>query len=633
MKRKQQVIGITTTKQGQLKPCTTLATMFLAFVLFFGSQNITWASEGDYSGDDYLALAQSAISWKRQAMHVGNNDPFFAPRPAAENTSPGTDWLALALGRLGYSDAYEFYITSLEANVQNTYADATGLSLANPTDWHRSGIVALSLGGSPTSFTEQNINLVASGTYSREGLQPLSVQGTSAYIWGLLLLDSLHYKIPDDAVLSRDTLLSSLLAQQETDGGFGFGNGSSADLTGMALQALAPYYNSEQAYQYTRVSDSAPMEGTVRNAVDTALIFLSESQQSFGGFGQSEDANCESIAQVIIALCTLGIDPGHDPRFVKDGNTLIDALLTYEQDDGGYAHELETQLEEGVSSSPIATDQCLLAFAALLRQEEGVRNLYDFRAEQDDALKIQIAHLERALFDLDTNASSPLDPGHVQTLFNDYLAIPANERSYVCNYSVLANALSELGIENSSESLAAAMNENTDGTGSILDLFDPASAKGPTLFSVRDAQSAQSLPTPLTTEQSLRVRNLLDKLQYSENRAEYSSVEEGLTTHLKEIEVIETEISAISAEILNTLYPASSITSNDKEKVAEVAERIEALSPYDRSKVLEGEAILLIHTTQNYPSSNTWIFVTISVAVLAIVSAVIVIRVRGKKKQ
>ena len=473
--------------------------------------NLAWANDEDPNSVDLLNTADAAIQWKKQTASLSHDEQLLASASteAAESGSRANDWLALALGRLGYPDDYAAYRALIESNVARLYADERNLSTTNPTDWHRSGIAVLSLGGDPATLTAQSTSFIADGTYYREGLQPLRAQGTSAYIWGLILLDSLRYEIPAEANLDRDALITHLLEMQESDGGFGFGNSSSADLTGMALQALAPYYNSEQVYAYTRSSDGAALEGSARNAVDRALAYLSDTQQPNGGFGKESGAYCESVAQAIIGLCSLGISPTKDERFIKEGNTLVGALLSYVQEDGGFSHELDGDSPGGVTgggnassgnivSSPIATDQALLSLAALVRQQEGARTLYDFRIEQDAALKAQIAQLEEEIAGLATAESSAYSD-HIQSLLSKYLTIPVGERSYVANYTVLSDALAARGLENNSEWLAGSMGENSSGNGYVLDLYGLAGVTaGERLADAgNDSQGSKAQDSPL----------------------------------------------------------------------------------------------------------------------------------------
>ena len=83
----------------------------------------------------------------------------------------------------------------------------------------------------------------------------------------------------------------------------------------MAVQALAPYYNSEKEYSYRNLNSDAASAKKVREAVDEALDCLSEAQLPDGDFKSWGTENSESCSQVIIALCALGIDLFNDDRF------------------------------------------------------------------------------------------------------------------------------------------------------------------------------------------------------------------------------------------------------------------------------------------------------------------------------
>src|SRR5699024_11026485 len=123
------------------------------------------------------------------------------------------------------------------------------------------------------------------------------------------------------------------------DGGFALsGEETDPDMTGMAIQALAPYYNTEEVFTYETRFENETVQKTVRTVVDEALAILSELQLSDGGFSSWDTANAESTAQVIVALTSLGIDPLEDERFIKNGNTVLDGILRFYMDDGGFIH-------------------------------------------------------------------------------------------------------------------------------------------------------------------------------------------------------------------------------------------------------------------------------------------------------
>ncbi|MFR5915351.1 MAG: hypothetical protein ACLUGJ_09950 [Blautia wexlerae] len=80
------------------------------------------------------------------------------------------------------------------------------------------------------------------------------------------------------------------------------------------MQALAPYYH-KAGYE------------NVTAAIDRGLARLSEMQNDSGGYSTMGVETEESCAQVITALCSLGIDPETDSRFIKGGHWTIENLV------------------------------------------------------------------------------------------------------------------------------------------------------------------------------------------------------------------------------------------------------------------------------------------------------------------
>ena len=134
-------------------------------------------------------------------------------------------------------------------------------------------------------------------------------------------------------------------------------NGAAADpdVTAMVLQALAAYRG----------------EAAVAAAVSRGVDTLSAMQNGDGGFTSWGSANAESVAQVIVACTALGIDPDTDSRFVKDGGSAVDALLTfYDAGAAAFRHKASG----GVDS--LATEQAVYALVAVSRFQRGQSGLY-----------------------------------------------------------------------------------------------------------------------------------------------------------------------------------------------------------------------------------------------------------------
>ena len=72
--------------------------------------------------------------------------------------------------------------------------------------------------------------------------------------------------------------------------------------------------------------------------------------------------SAESLAQTILALCALGIDPEEDERFIRNGRTLLDGLNSFRTEGGLYYHS-----KSDAEYSMLSTYQSLLALEAVER--------------------------------------------------------------------------------------------------------------------------------------------------------------------------------------------------------------------------------------------------------------------------
>lgn len=89
----------------------------------------------------------------------------------------------------------------------------------------------------------------------------------------------------------------------------------------------------------------------------------------------------------------------------------------------------------------MATEQAALALMALERLENGQRRLYDLREEPTEEVRAQIGKLNENLHQL-TDAELSRQ---AEELYARYLAVPAEERSYVTGYGRLAACMERLG--------------------------------------------------------------------------------------------------------------------------------------------------------------------------------------------
>ncbi len=184
----------------------------------------------------------------------------------------------------------------------------------------------------------------------------VTYQGINGPIWTLIALDSHDYAPQGD--VTREKLIDAILGAQLPDGGWDMmGKAADTDITAMAIQALAPYYDTNDA---------------VKAAVDKALDALSAMQNDDGTFSTAfSGKTSESTAQVIVALTALGINPATDSRFIKNGVNAVDGLCSFYVDGGGFRHIASGDLDG------MATEQSYYALAAYYRLLAGQTSLYD----------------------------------------------------------------------------------------------------------------------------------------------------------------------------------------------------------------------------------------------------------------
>lgn len=266
--------------------------------------------------------------------------------PQPEVGSVGGEWCVLGLARA--SRGTESYFDAYRAAARRTLRETGGvLHRVKYTEYARMVLALTALGEDPADFAGFNVLAPLSDT------KKVLFQGTSGAVWALLALDSNAYA----ADAARNVYLKAIADGVGSDGGWALvpGDASDADLTAMALTALAPY----------------AAEKDVQTLLDNGLAFLSSIQNADGSFSTSGHATAESTAQVLVTLCTLGISET-DSRFVKNGTTVLEALLSFQHPDGGFRHE-----PDDAAANAMATEQAFYALAAVCRSRSGMCALWD----------------------------------------------------------------------------------------------------------------------------------------------------------------------------------------------------------------------------------------------------------------
>ena len=271
--------------------------------------------------------------------------------------SIGGEWTVIGLARSGH-DVPQKYWDNYYAAVEDYVENCSGvLHKKKYTEYSRVVVALTAIGADPADVAGYDL-LKPLGDFDKT-----IWQGINGPIWALIALDSGSYEMPVNAEAktqaTRQMYIDEILSRQLNDGGWNLsdkgGNGQSdPDITGMALQALAKY----QA------------QSAVKAATDKALTCLSKMQDSSGGYASWETSNSESVVQVIVALCELGIDL-NDSRFIKNGSTLLDNLFSYRNADGSFSHTAN-----GSGNDQMSSEQGFYGIVAVMRAMQGKNSLY-----------------------------------------------------------------------------------------------------------------------------------------------------------------------------------------------------------------------------------------------------------------
>ncbi len=353
------MFGVTPAQAEETLPNTTLDATFIhdgdTVRLFFTNKYIP--VDPDEPVDPGTEIPNFDKVYADTKKYIQNNVP--APVVASDRG----EWAVLGLARAGVelSDAYiQAYYGKVVAYVQkNMGADGVLVDPEshNPTvtDNERIILALTAIGKDPANVGVKNL---LAALQDRNIMQVTNTSDTdiNGLVFGLLALNSGNY--------TQDSywLVQAILTQQNADGSWSSSAdtkpASDVDMTAMALQALAPYYNEGG-------------DATVNTAVDKALQWLSA---KYKGKGYT---SAESCAQVVVALSALQLNANSDSSFVKtvDGasTSVLGDLLRYYLGEGqGFKHAAS-----GKTADQKATEQALYAMAAYERYCRRTKALYD----------------------------------------------------------------------------------------------------------------------------------------------------------------------------------------------------------------------------------------------------------------
>lgn len=269
--------------------------------------------------------------------------------------SVGGEWLAMGLARSELNGMEEYLLGYGERVAAHTAEQGGILHAKKYTEYSRVILAWTAIGRDATDVGGFNL-LVPLADFEQTVFQ-----GLNGPIYALIALDCGNYEIPENETFNtqatRDMYVDYIVNTEHPDGGWSLSGGpAEIDITAMALQALSKYQDRPD----------------VQKAVERGLNYLSQQQNVNGGFADGNGETSEAIAQTIVALTELGISL-EDSRFVKNGNTLEDALLRFQMEDGSFSHLMDSDTDV------LATEQAFYALVAIDRMEQGKTSLYSMK--------------------------------------------------------------------------------------------------------------------------------------------------------------------------------------------------------------------------------------------------------------
>lgn len=240
----------------------------------------------------------------------------------------GGEWLVLGMCRLGY-DLPEGWIDGYRQKLERYVTDCGGiLHDRKYTEYSRVILTVTAMGGDARNVAGYDL------TAPLEDYEQTIFQGVNGAIYALLALDSGNYG--SEAI--RERYIAHILEKELPDGGWCMmGDVPEADVTAMALQALAKYRDRED----------------VGAAVERGLKVLEA----------AEYTTSEAVSQTIVALCELGM-----PADEK-----VKLLLTYQTEAGDFRHVMDGDADV------LSTEQAFYALVSASLQLSG-KSLYRMAA-------------------------------------------------------------------------------------------------------------------------------------------------------------------------------------------------------------------------------------------------------------
>ncbi len=261
-----------------------------------------------------------------------------------------TEWEILDMAAYGAMDM----LSADDVDEYSREAHQLAETSSKATDLAKAALILTSIGENAESIVNRLANFE-------------SIGGINGAAFSLLAYDSNDYDV-DGAKWTRKSLVEYLITAQKADGGWALteDGASDADVTAMVVSALSSYDEAE--------------------VLEKAVLCLSEMQDDDGCYSSWGTKNSNSSAVVVTALCAMGIDADTDEKFIKNGISALDGLMSYKTDNDlfGYTDNQNADL--------FSTEQGFRAIVAYskYKSSEHAFNVYKFITEKYKSVNVRI---------------------------------------------------------------------------------------------------------------------------------------------------------------------------------------------------------------------------------------------------
>lgn len=352
----------------------------MLFCLFAGIFS-PFGISSDSSSEIFLSPIHSFASSEQDESDAfeiiyQNIDDILIWKTENEGASDLQDLIDTSFANDPISGTNQNYITSI---IQNPYIDADLSKYITSLGEALDSAVASEEGIFPTSLQKSLATLQICIDYENSKLEPgddtafpalsdyvnqttidtalnhtIGEKGIMSYIWGLYMLNTCGFYYGKAS--NHDEVIESLISYQCSDGGYTLsGDVGDVDVTAMAMQVLAPYAPSPFRSAWF------PIDSLLVESLSASREFLDTHQLEDGDYESFGTRCSESTAQAALAYASMytGIFTSLKTDTLIDRG-LLEGLLLYKQDDGGFSHTL------GLPSNDMASSQVLQALTVML---------------------------------------------------------------------------------------------------------------------------------------------------------------------------------------------------------------------------------------------------------------------------